>query len=103
MSVSPRQPTRTLPQQRLRCARCGSSDNVELHHIGGRNHVAWFMIPLCQKHHVALTIAIRRAGIDMRYTRDEAERLRRARRAIYVCLWFLDEEVQPRQQMKYGP
>jgi hypothetical protein len=65
---------------------------VEWHHIGGRNHVAWFMIPLCQKHHVALTIALRRAGIDMHYTSDVAERLRRARQAIYVCLWFLDDQ-----------
>jgi predicted DNA-binding protein YlxM (UPF0122 family) len=50
------------------------------------------MIPLCQKHHVALTIALRRAGIDMHYTSDVAERLRRARQAIYVCLWFLDDQ-----------
>ena len=68
---------------------------MELHHIGGRNHVAWFLIPLCQKHHVALTIAIRRAGIDMEYTPDATERLRRARQAIYVCLWFLDSVSQP--------
>jgi hypothetical protein len=60
-------------------------------------------MPLCQKHHVTLTIAIRRAGIDMRYTSDEAERLRRARQAIYVCLWFLEEEVQQKQQMNYDP
>jgi hypothetical protein len=77
----------------LRCAKCGSIHNVELHHIGGRNHVAWITIPLCQKHHVELTIAIRRAGIDMRYTSDKAERLRRARLTIYVCLWFLDDAV----------
>jgi hypothetical protein len=61
------------------------------------------MIPLCRKHHTAVTIELRRAGIDMRYTGDETERLRRARRAIYVCLWFLDEQVQPRQQMNYYP
>jgi hypothetical protein len=56
------------------------------------------MIPLCQKHHVMLTIAIRRAGIDMRYTSDERERLRRTRQAIYVCLWFLDEQQEPKQE-----
>ncbi len=43
----------------------------------------------CQRHHVELTSLILRAGVDMRYTRDEEERLRRARQAIYVCLWFL--------------
>jgi hypothetical protein len=74
----------------MRCTKCESVEEVELHHIGGRNHLAWFLIPLCRKHHVALTLAIRRAGIDMQYTSGEAERLRRARKAIYVCLWFLD-------------
>jgi hypothetical protein len=78
----------------LQCAKCGSSRNVELHHIGGRNHVAWIRIPLCREHHVMLTIANQRAGIDMRYTSDLAERQRRARQAIYVCLWFLDEAPQ---------
>lgn len=84
--------------QILRCAKCGSSRNVELHHIGGRNHVAWITIPLCQDHHMRLTAAIQQAGIDMRYTSDKPERLRRARQAIYACLWFLDEEsrINPR-------
>ena len=75
----------------LRCAKCGSPRNVELHHICGRRHVVWITIPLCREHHVRLTVAIRQAGIDMRYTSDTAERLRRARQAIYVCLYFLDE------------
>jgi hypothetical protein len=77
----------------LRCAKCGSPQNVELHHIAGRNHVVWITIPLCREHHVRLTVAIQQAGIDMRYTSDTAERLRRARRAIYVCLWLLDDAV----------
>ena len=75
----------------LRCAKCGSPQSVELHHLGGRNHIVWITIPLCRDHHIRLTVAIRQAGIDMRYTRDEAERLRRARQAIYLCLWFLDD------------
>lgn len=78
-------------RQTLRCVKCGSARNVEFHHIGGRNHVARIVVPLCRGHHVRLTIAIQQAGIDMKYTSDPAERLRRARRAIYVCLWLLDE------------
>jgi len=91
LTASPHKSARTSRQKGLRCAKCTSARNVELHHIGGRKHVAWLMIPLCQQHHLKLTIAIRRAGIDMRYTSDKAERLRRARKTIYVCLWFLDE------------
>jgi hypothetical protein len=79
------------PNVTLRCAKCGNRQSVELHHIGGRNHVIWLVIPLCREHHIVLTTAIRRAGIDMRHTGDAIERLRRARQAIYVCLWFLDE------------
>lgn len=39
----------------------------------------------------------------MRYTSDETERLRRARQAIYVCLWFLDEQLPPRPQERDQP
>ena len=75
----------------LRCAFCGSRENVELHHVGGRHHVAWLIIPLCQKHHMRVTAGLRQAGVDMRYTHDKRERIRRARRATLVFMWILDE------------
>jgi hypothetical protein len=75
-----------------RCSLCGSTKDVEEHHLGGRNHAAYFTVPLCRFHHEAVTIAIRQAGVDMRSTNDQTERARRARRAAYVFLWFLDEE-----------
>jgi hypothetical protein len=91
MSAARLAPRPSNRRQTLRCAKCGSSHDLEMHHIGGRNHVVWLMIPLCRKHHIELTVAIRRAGIDLRYTSDKTERLRRARKAIYVCLWFLED------------
>jgi hypothetical protein len=69
---------------------CGTTQNVELHHVGGRNHVVWFLVPLCREHHLQLTVMLQRGGVDMRYTPDRAERMRRARLATYVFLWFID-------------
>ena len=88
---------RPLPRVR-RCAICGSTKGVEEHHLGGPNHAAFFKIPLCRSHHEAVTIAIHRAGVNMKYTSDKAERLRRARMAAYVFLWFIDEQLQPKRE-----
>ena len=76
---------------RPHCTFCESTDNIQRHHVGGQNHIAWFTIPLCEKHHLALTGALRQAKVDMRYTPDTRERLSRARRATLVFLWALQE------------
>jgi len=73
----------------LKCL-CGSGKDVEWHHLGGKNHVFWFCAPLCRGHHAELTAMLQRAGVEMRYTSDPDERMRRARLATYVFLWFLD-------------
>jgi hypothetical protein len=92
MSVLRRRPsTRRKVARVRRCAICGSTNNIEEHHLGGRKHAAYFTIPLCRRHHDAVTIALARAGINMQHTSDTAERSRRARLAAYVFLWFLDE------------
>jgi hypothetical protein len=81
-----------------RCVKCGSTRKIEMHHIGGRNHIAWFLVPLCRDHHVRLTVLIEQAGGKeiMQYTDDEAERKRRVRLAVYIFLWFLEYEVGER-------
>jgi hypothetical protein len=80
-----------------RCAICGSTKDVQDHHLGGRKHAAYFTLPLCCFHHEAVTIALARVRINMQYTSDEAERSRRARMAAYIFLWFLDEAIQTKQ------
>jgi hypothetical protein len=82
----------------LHCVVCGSTDDVERHHVGGRNHVAWFTVPLCRQHHVRLTIAIRHAGVDMRHTTDIRERFARARMANQLFLWTLEEALKDYEQ-----
>jgi hypothetical protein len=74
-----------------KCVLCGSTEKIELHHVGGRNYVPWFTIPLCRDHHVKLTALIYQAGIDMRYVSSEQERISTARQAAYVFLWMLEE------------
>lgn len=83
-----------------RCAICGSTKDVQDHHLGGRNHAAYFTLPLCRFHHEPVSIAIIRAGINMQYTSDTAERARRARMAAYVFLWFLEEAIQTKAREK---
>ena len=87
---------------KLRCTICESTDHVERHHVGGRNHVVWFTILLCREHHVKLTRYIEAAGVDMRYTPDRLERLRRARQAIRMLEWLLDmqEEFISKEEKK---
>jgi hypothetical protein len=74
-----------------RCALCGSTNQVQNNHVGGQNFIAWFTSPLCREHHDKFHIAVRQAGIDLRYTTDKQERLRRARQATYVFLWMVEE------------
>ena len=86
---------RKTERQNLRCAICGSSKDVQRHHLGCRNHAPYFTIPLCRKHHESVTALIRMAETDVeRYTSDKAERLRRARLAAYVFLVFVDQQME---------
>jgi hypothetical protein len=84
---------RALPIRRC-CAVCGSREDVEEHHLGGRQHAPHFTIPLCRKHHNAVTVALRLAGVEMRDVSDREEQLRRARLAGVVFLWFVEESIK---------
>jgi hypothetical protein len=72
---------------------------VERHHLGGQQHVLWITVPLCREHHVRLTAMIHAAGIDMRYTPNRDERIRRARQATLMFLWMLDEMARKAKQL----
>src|SRR5437660_7870920 len=74
-----------------RCALCLSTKQVEANHVGGRNHIAWFTSPLCRKHHDEFHRRLELSRIDLRYTPNKQERLRRARQATFIFLWMLEE------------
>lgn len=95
--------TTRLPRSKakeLHCAFCGSTRDVELHHVGGRQHIAWFTIPLCRTHHERLTEALRQAAVNMSYTPDRRERQTRVRKAVLVFSWMLEESASLEQREK---
>ena len=79
---------------RAHCVLCGSSKEIEHNHVGGRNHLAWFTIPVCRKHHAQFHALLRNAGVDLEYTSDPRERLLRALKSCIVFQWMLMEELQ---------
>ncbi len=78
-------------QDGARCVICGSED-IERNHVGGRNHVAWFTMPFCRsKHHPQFHALVTAAGINLEYTPDPRERLRRGIEACLLAIWILTQ------------
>lgn len=72
------------------CVICGNKD-IERNHVGGRNHIAWFTMPFCLKHHRQFHALLKTAGVDLEYTADPRERLRRGIQACLLAVWILTE------------
>jgi hypothetical protein len=77
-----------------RCVLCGSARNVQGNHIGGRHHLAWFTMPFCDRCHPLFHAMVDSAGIDLRYTDEPIERIRRALAAIKIAEWMLLEQLK---------
>jgi hypothetical protein len=76
---------------KMHCVICGSSDEVERHHIGGQNHVIWITAPFCVKHHDEFHLRLRLGESEVLfYTDDEQERHRRARQVMLAVLAMLE-------------
>lgn len=69
------------------CVLCGSTQNLEKHHVGGRG--LEFVLPLCRPHHVSITVGLKRLRID---TSRKAKHLAHAIRATLYFLWMLLDE-----------
>jgi hypothetical protein len=86
------------------CMKCSSIENIEWHHICGRNHDHEFLagerghvVPLCRTCHRGrwgIHSALAQAKVDLRFTPDEVERQLRAWKAILVFLWWQDEHLE---------
>jgi hypothetical protein len=83
-------PTLILPE----LARCVFCDRYadEWHHVAGRNHCGWFVVPLCTFHHRMVTKAEDAAGTNRHSADSQIERIKRARQQCLVFLWLLDSE-----------
>jgi hypothetical protein len=94
MSASRHSSSRTKSPVVRRCAICGSRKKVEGNHIGGRNHLGWITMPFCSECHLRFHTLARQAGLQLEYTDDPIERLRRALAIIKICEWMILEQMK---------
>jgi len=71
------------------CVICGTAKNVERNHAGGRNHMAWFTVPFCERHHGQFHRQLEGLGINLRYTPNKLKRLAVAALALTIALWMV--------------
>jgi hypothetical protein len=71
------------------CVICGSNQIVEHNHAGGRNHIAWFRMPFCKRHHDQFHRLLRSVGINLRYTPNKLKRLVFAALALTIAQWMV--------------
>jgi hypothetical protein len=93
-------PLRRKSSEFLVCVICGDHRNVELHHIGGRRHIAWLLAPLCRRHHRQCHLLIEASGVDLEHTEDPIERLIRAMKAISIFLCMLQDALHETHSSK---
>jgi hypothetical protein len=73
----------------LVCVICGTDKNIELNHCGGNNHLPWFKLPFCERHHQQFHRLLESVGINLRYTPNRLKRLVLAALALTIALWMV--------------
>jgi hypothetical protein len=63
--------------------------NIEQNHAGGRNHIPWFKVPFCERHHQQFHRLLESVGIDLRNTSNKRKRLVIAALALTIALWMV--------------
>lgn len=71
------------------CVICGKDKHVEANHAGGKNHIAWFKLPFCERHHGQFHRQLEGLGINLRYTPNKLKRLVLAALALTIALWMV--------------
>src|SRR5271163_3321041 len=71
------------------CFICGAGKDIEQNHAGGRNHVPWFTVPFCQRHHDQFHRLLESVGLNLRYTPNKLKRLVMAALALTIALWMV--------------
>jgi len=71
------------------CVICGAAANIEQNHAGGRNHLPWFVLPFCVRHHDQFHRLLETVGINLRYTSNRSKRLVMAALALTIALWMV--------------
>jgi hypothetical protein len=71
------------------CVICGTDKNIENNHAGGKNHLPWFKLPFCERHHQQFHRLLESLGINLRYTPNKLKRLVLAALALTITLWMV--------------
>ena len=83
-----------------RCVLCGSTCDVTKHHVGGKNFIAWFTMPLCARCQDIFHARQRAAGIELRSTPNPVIRLIRALKMTFLFAWMLLDMLE--REIKAG-
>jgi hypothetical protein len=81
---------------------CGSSQQLEDNHVGGRKHVPWLWIPFCGDDHAQFHANCRRAGVDLRKQKDKLSAQIQAFKAQLVGMWMVLESMEKEVNGKRG-
>jgi hypothetical protein len=81
------------PSQKAVCVLCGTDEHIELNHAGGRNHLNWFKLPFCERHHRQFHRQLEAVGINLRYTPNRLKRLVLAALALSIASWMVDQAL----------
>src|SRR5437879_2897940 len=89
-------------RSRPACVLCGSTERIQFHHVGNRQHIAWFLMPLCSSCHEIFHVKLLQAtGTDfLKSTPCSKTRLIRAMQAALVFLWTLLEVLKQEIQLE---
>jgi len=73
---------------------CGSSQQLEDNHHGGRKHVPWLWSPFCRVDHAQYHANCRRAGVDFRKQKSKLNAQIQAFKAQLVGMWMVVESME---------
>ena len=75
--------------QKSVCVICGEDEYVEQNHAGCRNHLPWFKVPFCKRHHDQFHTLLDSVRVNLRSTPDKLKRLVLAAMALTIALWMV--------------
>ena len=81
------------------CVICGSWEYIEQNHAGGRNHIPWFKVPFCERHHRMFHRQLESVGINLRYIPNQQKRLASAAVAFTIGLWMILQALMESLQL----
>jgi hypothetical protein len=83
---------------------CGSTEQLEDNHLGGRKHVPWLWTPYCRVDHVQYHANCRRAGVDFGEQQNQLMAQIQAFKAQLVGMWMvveaMEKQIKEQQEKK---